>query len=107
MENIKSYEEYINESITDGTMTIMSDEFGKTDKEFLQIIWHMSLSDLEDLLKTANTDLKDYKRVYPQKGTISALYRREANIAEGRIRFLEEVISDKKEDPDYIPALYK
>ncbi len=107
MENIKSYKEFINESISDGIMTIMSDEFGKTDTEFLQIIWHMSLTELEDLLKTANEDLKNYKRVYPQRGTISAIYRRVAQIAEGRIRFLKEVISDKKKDPDYIPAYYK
>jgi hypothetical protein len=89
-------------------MQIMSDEFGKTDKEFLQIIWHMSLTELEDLLKTANTDLKDYKRVFPPRGlTNSVIYRRMAQIAEGRIRFLKEVIDHKKKDPDYIPASYK
>lgn len=112
MKNLPTFDEFIIEStnslpINEG-MKILSKEFGGyDDQDFLKKIWHMPLTELEDLLKIAEAELKRHISISPKKGVLSAIPRKEAEIAKGHIKFLVSVINNKRKNPDFVPDLYK
>lgn len=87
---------------------ILSKEFGGyDDKEFLRIVWKLSIPELEKLLNTSKTELNWLKNQGP-KGKIMGLFnKRDILLIKTRIKYLNEIISSKKKNPDFIPDFVK
>lgn len=87
---------------------ILSKEFGGyDDKEFLKIVWKLSIPELENLLNASKIELNWLKNQGP-KGKIMGLFnRRDISIMKNRIEYLNGIISDKKKNPDFIPDFVK
>jgi hypothetical protein len=85
---------------------VISKEFGGTnDSEFLKIAWKMSIDNLEKLLLTSIEDLKFLKK--NSKGTLGLFNKKDAQWVTGRIKFIKQIILNKKKNPDFIPDHYK
>jgi hypothetical protein len=95
--------EVINESYTS---KVISKEFGGTDdSQFLKIAWKLSLDELQDLLATSISDLKWLKA--HSKGILNSFNRKDALWVAGRIKFIQQIITSKKKNPNFIPDIYK
>lgn len=93
--------------LTESPAKILSNDFGgNNDSEFLKIVWKMSIEDLEKLLKDTLSDLVYIKNVSP-KGKIMGLFtKRDILFIKSRIKWIKQIISSKKENPNYIPDIY-
>jgi hypothetical protein len=90
------------------TSKIISDEFGGIDdSKFIRIVWKMSLDELKNLLDETQSDLKWTKNIAP-KGKIMGLFtRRDIMMIKSRIKFLNQIISHKEKDPNFLPDFIK
>ena len=85
---------------------VISKEFGGTnDSEFLKIVWKMPINDLEKLLLTSIEDLKWLKK--NSKGTSGLFNKKDAQWVTNRIKYIKQIISSKKKNPDFIPDHHK
>jgi|VirMetMinimDraft_7_1064189.scaffolds.fasta_scaffold69499_2 hypothetical protein len=78
---------------------------GSNDSEFLKIVWHMEIKDLQDLLDRSEKDLKWLKA--NSRGGAGMFRRKDALIVGDRVKWIKDIISQKEQNPDYIPDLYK
>jgi len=87
---------------------IFTQEFGGYDDgNFLKIAWKMSIEDLKALLEETLSNLKWIKNVGPKGRIMGAFTRRDIQLLNSRIKFLQEIIKSKIENPEYIPDYYK
>lgn len=102
MKNIKSYQEFINES----TATSLSPSMGGyDDKEFLKIAFSMSLDELNTLLDKSKNDLKWLNA--NSRGILGTFNRKDAQWVKTRMTLIKDVIKNKKKDPEFIPDWLK
>jgi len=103
MKHIQTFESYLNEN---SEAKITAAEFGD-DPTFLSIVWHYSKTELEDLLKTSESDIKWLKANGPKGKIMGSFTRRNLSIIESRIKFLKQIIDSKKKNPEFVPDQYK
>ena len=77
---------------------------GYDDRVFLKKVWHMSLDELNDLLKVSLLDMKWLKG--NSKGTIGLFARKDAQWLKSRIDYIKQIIKSKTKRPDYVPDHY-
>lgn len=88
-------------------LVIVSPQFGGyEDKEFLKIVWKLSIQELESLLQDTIKDIGYYKNSN-RKGLFGALDRKLVNIAKNRIKYLKQIINKKQTYPDFYPDFLK
>lgn len=87
---------------------IFTQEFGGyDDANFLKIAWKMSIEDLKALLEETLSNLKWIKNVGPKGKIMGTFTRRDIQLLNSRIKFLQEIIKSKTTNPEYIPDRYK
>jgi hypothetical protein len=80
---------------------------GPDDREFLKIVWKLSIPELEELLAEAKTDIIWAKNLGAKGAIMGTFNRRNINLIKIRIKYLNEIISYKKKNPEFIPDQYK
>lgn len=94
-----------NKSLT-GNSKIISKEFGGIDdREFLKIVWKLTIDELDQLVLSSLADLKFLNK--NSRGIFGVFNRRDANIVKGRINWVKQIIKSKKKNPDFIPEPFK
>jgi len=85
--------------------SLKPDMGGYDDKEFLKIIIKMSIDELNSLLDKSKSDLKWLNS--NSKGILGSFNRKDAQWVKVRIRFINDVIKNKKKDPNFSPEWLK
>jgi hypothetical protein len=102
MKHVKLFEQFVNEM---DAKVITRQYGGSNDSEFLKIVWHMEIKDLQDLLDRSEKDLKWLKA--NSRGGAGMFRRKDAFIVGDRVKWIKDIISQKEQNPDYVPDLYK
>jgi hypothetical protein len=97
--------EEINKILSEDAKIISKEFGGYNDSEFLKKTWKMSLEELESLLTISIDELKWLKK--NSKGTLGLFNRKDAQWVASRIKFLKQIISSKKKNPNFIPDHHK
>jgi hypothetical protein len=104
MKYVPTFEKFINEKydlLIESNINILSPEMGgggPDPKGFLEIIWELSIKELETLLSKSQDDLKWLKA--NSRGTLGAFNRKDAQIVNSRISLIKDLIKRKKKDPN-------
>ena len=92
----------LNESVA----TVLSRDLGGYDhSDFLHVAWHMDIVELESLLEKSKYDLKWLNA--HSRGIMGLFHKKDAQWVKTRIKFLNQIITSKKKDSEYIPDNYK
>jgi len=76
-------------------------------KIFLKIVWHYDIDKLNKLQKMIKNDLSTVKSLLTSGMVLTPFYKREKNVLEVRLKFIKDIIKDKKKDPNFIPDFVK